>query len=148
MGSHIRPADYDDLDAILALLWELHGEEHDQKPTEHEIHLFKSILSQPLRTLLVAEAEGKVVGTADLIIVPNLSRGGTPWATVENVVVTRKRRKEGHGRALMERVIGIAEEHGCYKIQLVSNERRAQAHALYLHLGFDAPVRGFRRYLK
>jgi GNAT superfamily N-acetyltransferase len=148
MECYVRPAVPGDLSAILSLLSEMHNEKRSGDPTEHEIKLFKRVLVQPLRTLLVAEVEGQVVGTADVIVVENLSRNGRSWAMVENFVVTRKLRKRGYGKELMLRAIRISEDLGCYKIQLVSNERRAQAHELYRHLGFDAPVRGFRRYLE
>jgi len=148
MTANIRPATQADLRSILSLLAEMHDDTRTGDPEARELELFDRILTQPLRTLLVAEEAGIVVGTADVLVAENLSRHGKPWATVENLVVSRSYRRRGHGKALMIHAIRIAEELGCYKVQLVSNERRARAHSLYEHLGFDAPVRGFRRYLK
>ena len=48
--------------------------------------------------VIVAEEEGKVIGTSTLMIVPNLSHYGKPWIIVENVVVDNKYRRTGAGK--------------------------------------------------
>lgn len=97
--------------------------------------------------LLVAEADGKVVGTMVLFIVPNLSHGGLPWAGVENVVVDSSCRRAGIGRLLMYYAASQAKKSGCYKIQLISDNRRKEAHKFYRMLGYEASGQGFRLYL-
>jgi hypothetical protein len=49
--------------------------------------LLRDILGMPGRSLLVAEVDDTVVGTIDLLIVPNVTHGGRPWAIVENLIV-------------------------------------------------------------
>ncbi|MDU0305263.1 MULTISPECIES: hypothetical protein [unclassified Streptomyces] len=39
------------------------------------------------RTVLVADADGIVAGTADCLVMPNLTRGGRAVLFVENLVV-------------------------------------------------------------
>jgi len=147
MSATIRSADINDLPNILSLLAEMHDERRDEEPRQDEIARFRRILEQPLRTLFVAEEDGKVVGTADLIVVENLSRNGRPWATIENIVVEAGHRNRGYATALINQAVDTARELGCYKVQLVSNDRRVVAHNLYHKTGFCAPVRGFRQYL-
>ncbi len=53
------------------------------------------MLEQPGRTLLVADSDGEIVGTADLLIVPNLMRRGAPWAILETVFVTDRSAARG-----------------------------------------------------
>jgi len=77
----------------------------------------------------------------------NLTRGGRPWAGIENLVVDAESRREGIASALIQTALDLAREVGCYKVQLVSHERRSAAHDLYRRAGFEVPVRGYRRYL-
>ncbi len=97
--------------------------------------------------LLVAEEISEVVGTIVLIIVPNLSHKALPWAAVENVVVDERYRRQGIGRLLMDYATARAREAGCYKIQLISDKRRTEAHKFYRTLGYKASGHGFRLYL-
>jgi GNAT superfamily N-acetyltransferase len=95
----------------------------------------------------VAGRAGAIVGTLDLVLVDNPTHAGAPWACLENVVVAPAARRSGVGRALVESALDLARAAGAYKVQLLSGAGRTDAHALYEAAGFDAPVRGFRRYL-
>lgn len=108
---------------------------------------FREIRAAPGHELLVAEEGGKVVGTMMLIIVPNLSHGGLPWAGVENVMVDAEYRRHGIGKLLMDYVLAQAKKAGCYKIQLISDKSRKEAHKFYRALGYKASGHGFRMYL-
>jgi len=143
----VRRADVEDLQALLGLLSQLHEDEPPLGPGPARLAALDRILSAPGRVLLLAEGEGLAIGTLDLLIVENLTRGGRPWATIENLVVDRAHRRLGAGGALLSAATEIAREAGCYKLQLVSHSRRAGAHALYEQAGFDALVTGFRQYL-
>jgi GNAT superfamily N-acetyltransferase len=146
-GLLVRRAKADDLEELLALLGQLHEEEPRQRVTEHLTATFAEILASRTRAILVACRDGAIVGTLDLLVVANITRGGRPWAGIENVVVDTASRRQGAGGALLAVAVDLAREAGCSKLQLVSNEGREAAHGLYLGAGFTAPVRGFRRYL-
>lgn len=107
-----------------------------------------AVLQEPRRTLLVATINDEVVGTADVVVVPNLTHGGRPWAVVENVVVDEARRQQGIGRALLDEIDAITEAAGCYMVQLLSLDHRRDAHAFYESLGYAPVARGFRHYLE
>jgi GNAT superfamily N-acetyltransferase len=148
----IRPARDDDLPAVLGLLAQVPLDTgHDalagpRQPVGPERDAWSRVREQPGRTLLVAEADGEIVGTADLLIVANLTHDGHPWAIMENLVVDRRHRRGGLGRALMEEVVRRAQDAGCYKVQLLSNVARTAAHELYGSLGFEPSARGYRLY--
>jgi ribosomal protein S18 acetylase RimI-like enzyme len=146
----VRPVSRDDLAQLLELIEQLHDEASSAESAEvsEAARLaFESIVSQADRHLLVAEEAGRIVGSVDLLIVTNLSRHIRPWATIENLIVDSGHRKMGIATELMNRAEEIAREAGCYKVQLISNARRFSAHEFYEGLGFDAPVKGFRKYL-
>ena len=90
------------------------------------------------------EAKGRVVAAASLIIVPNLSHQGRPYAIVENVVVDAAKRGGGSGELLLRHALAEARRAGCYKLSLTSNKQRGDAHRLYERLGFEATHEGFR----
>lgn len=144
----MRPATPADLDALIRLFEELNEALFTSPRAAREAAL-AAILATPGRHLLVAEdADGALIGTAEGIVLENLSHDVRPYCLIENVVVTAAARGRGVGRSLVQRLLDLAAEAGCYKVQLLSAARREEAHAFYVALGFDGDVsRGFRRYL-
>ena len=94
--------------------------------------------------LLVLEVDGEIVGTLVLLIIPNITHQGRPYATVENVVVEERERGAGYGRQLMRYAIEQAKAAGCYKLTLTSHKRRTDAHRFYERLGFESTYEGYR----
>jgi GNAT superfamily N-acetyltransferase len=146
----IRNAALDDLDGILALYAELAADRVGAAPAglSDGARILAEILADPQRELLVAVADGGVlVGSVDGVIVPNLTRGGRPWAVVENVIVAARARRTGIGARLFEELRRRAVAAGCYKVQLLSRKHRVEAHAFYESVGFAPVAEGFRCYL-
>jgi len=147
----VRAAIEKDIPRILELYRELvitvsQVEQGQSLSTDDCRQVFNKIHAMPGYELLVVEDEGELVGTMVLLIVPNLSHGASPWALVENMAVDQRYRRRGLGKLLMDYAIARAKEAGCYKIQLVSNKKRQEAHRFYRSLGFEASAHGFRRY--
>ncbi len=145
----IRTARESDITRILDLYHQLtittSPSEAEQYPTADDyMRVFTQITSVPNLELIVAEDQNEVVGSLVLIIVPNLSHKGLPWALVENVIVDESRRGNGVGKVLMEYAIKRAKENGCYRIGLSSDNRRNGAHEFYRSLGFEPSSTGFR----
>lgn len=146
MSVHVREARSEDLVQLLGLFAHLNGgDPHPVSDTARQI--LSHVQMDPQRHLLVAEVDGCIAGTADLRIIMNLSRGCASQASVENVVVHPDFRRLGVAGQLMDKIEKIALQHGCYKLDLVSGEARVEAHRLYEQLGYDVPVRGFRKSL-
>jgi ribosomal protein S18 acetylase RimI-like enzyme len=61
---------------------------------------------------------------------------GEPICYLEELYVVPDRRGEGHGRALMERAMGVARERGATTIELTTSATDTAARALYERLGF------------
>jgi GNAT superfamily N-acetyltransferase len=149
MGSVvIRRASRSDLDALLSLYEELAGSNITATPGDRASSepLLEELLADPRRQLVVATVDGQLVGTADLLVVANLTHRGQPWAIVENVIVASSARRTGVGRALMGHLIELAREAGCCKLQLLSGRHRTEAHELYRSMGLDAVAEGFKIY--
>jgi GNAT superfamily N-acetyltransferase len=148
--SHIqvRPAEREDLTALLALYAELVQGTPSAAPGDPETSraALERVLVQPGRHLLVAMLDGRVVGTADLLIIPNITHRGTAWGIVENVVVAVGARRRGVARALFGEVERIARSAGCHKVSLLSGKHRPEAHQFYRSVGYDPVSEGFKLY--
>lgn len=141
----VRPARVGDLAALV----ELYGQLADEPPAAPSDALriaLEDMIAVPFVQLLVAELRGAVVGTAELVVVPNVTHEGRPWAQLENMVVDREARGLGIGQALLQRCADIARGLHCYKIQLQSANHREAAHRFYETFGFAPSSRGYRLY--
>lgn len=144
--ARVRPATEADLPRIIELLAQLSldapREQAASPAPESYRRAFREIEADRRQQLFVVEDAGRVVGTACLIIVPNLSHEGTPYALVENVVVDEGERSAGYGE--LRHAMAAAQHAGCYKLSLTSNKQRPDAHRFYERLGFRAASEGFR----
>jgi GNAT superfamily N-acetyltransferase len=139
----IRPARREDLPALLQLYREL-------RPNDVAIGdaaaqaLWMRILSDPRSYVFVADVHGEPVATCMLAMTESLAHGGKPFAVMEHVVTAASHRGRGIGRALLAHALDFAWSRHCYKVMLLSGALRADAHRVYLALGFDGDAeRGF-----
>ncbi len=146
MMIEIRPAIEADLPQLLVLFGEFNPDDPPLSRATAEA-VWARIAAQQGRTVLVAEVEGAVAGTADCVVMPNLTRGGRSVLFVENVVVAGAFRRQGVGRRLMDAAVRVGEEAGCYKVQLLAADD-AYVHSFYAACGFEPLAQGFRRYVE
>ena len=141
----IRRAVEDDLSEILALYKELTGIYSDVNSEDPEAakSRWQAVCADDRQHVLAAEVDGKIVGTLNLTIVPNLGHGGQPWAAIDNVVVSASQRGQGIGETLIAEAGKIAKARNCYKIILSSNLARTRAHDFYRRLGWKESHIGF-----
>jgi ribosomal protein S18 acetylase RimI-like enzyme len=147
--ARVREATEADLPRIVELLAQLDagdpGREDMRSPLPYDYHLaFRRIDATPGLCVLVIESGKRLAGTLALVIVPNLSHRGAPFAIIENVVVDESKRSQGYGEALIREAVERARKAGCYKVSLTSNKSRQEAHRFYARLGFQASHEGFR----
>ncbi|MFI6243311.1 GNAT family N-acetyltransferase [Micromonospora sp. NPDC050795] len=136
----------DDPELVFDVLWQLAPD--DARPHADRLAIaWRHLHAQAGRRLLLAVAGDTFVGTLDTVVVPNLTHGARPYMVVENVVVMSDWRRRGVARALMLAALDEATAAGCYKVQLVSNAVRTDAHRFYASLGFTQSALGYRRYL-
>ena len=99
--------------------------------------LFDRISRYPNYKIYVAVADNEIVGSFALLVMDNLAHMGAPSAIVEDVVVTPHRQGQGIGTHMMQFAMDQCKKHGCYKLVLSSNKKRAEAHKFYQKLGFE-----------
>ncbi len=105
MPISIREARAEDLEAIIRLHEEdslgSHGDAWlpETKPAYEAA--FAAIAASPDNTLYVAESEGRVVGTFQLTLIPNLTGRGATRVKVESVKVSAALRSQGIGARMM-----------------------------------------------
>ncbi len=80
----------------------------------------------------VAEEDSQILGFAGLAWYDIPSKGLISW--VEEVVVDEKARGKGVGKALMNKVLELADEKGCSQVKLTTGNPAAKG--LYEKLGF------------
>ena len=132
-----REARPDDLPALLRLYAQLHPADAVAGDAST---VFDQILASPGLHLFVLELEGvesTVVATAYLNVIPNLTRGASPYAVVENVVVEAGLRGTGLGKQLMAGTLAAAWAAGCYKVMLLTGSRNPATHAFYRSCGLS-----------
>ncbi len=131
----VRNATPEDLPLLLALYLQLNP---DDPPVDAVLAqaVLHGILASSHFELFVAELAGEVVGTCYLNIVPNLSRGLSPYAVLENVVVEQRARGRGIGQAVVRHALDRAWQRGCYKVMLMTGSRKESTHGFYRSCGF------------
>jgi GNAT superfamily N-acetyltransferase len=148
-GLVVRDARTDDLDAVVALLHEDAIREVDEAevPASAYAPAFAEILAADQHQLLVGEAGGAVVATAQLSWLRRLTYVGGLFCVVESVRVRSDLRSRGYGANLMREIERIARERGAARIELTTNARRERAHTFYERLGYVPSHVGMKLYL-
>ena len=108
---------------------------------------FDAIDRDANQELVVAVADGAVVGTFQLTFIPQLGHGGRTVAQIEAVRILAPLRGRGLGAEMMRWAIDRARTAGCLRVQLTSNKERARAQRFYERLGFARSHEGFKLYL-
>jgi GNAT superfamily N-acetyltransferase len=141
----VRRARAADLDALQALYDQLHLENYRELRVSRPRMLreFERLARDRNHAILVAELDGRVVGTCHVIVVPHLGHALKPFAIAENVVVDSSARSAGIGARMMEAAGEFARRRGCYKMALTSNVARARAHRFYERLGWKRTHFGY-----
>ena len=93
-------------------------------------------LPDPMSVILVAEADGRVIGSLSLHAIPYLERSGR-WARIESLVVDESARGTGTGRALIAAAEQAAQDWDCLTVEVTSSRTRPGAHAFYRHMGYS-----------
>lgn len=145
----IREAQADDLEAIVRLheadLLGGHGDTWAEAHRPAYEAAFAAIAASPHVTLYVAEEEGDVVGTFQLVISPGLTGRGALRASLESVQVRADRRSDGIGAALVAHAMAEARRARATSMELMSNKERCDAHRFYERLGFARSHEGFKK---
>lgn len=147
-----RDATAADLPAIVRLLAgdQIGGRLDDAGEPLDAVYIaaFDAIRADPAHRLIVAEADGAIVGTMQLTLLPGLLNRGAWRGQIEAVRVAAGRRGEGIGAAMIGWAVAWFRTSGCLVAQLTSNNDRIAAHRFYKRLGWAKSHAGFKLMLK
>ncbi|MER8068388.1 GNAT family N-acetyltransferase [Streptomyces sp. NPDC094034] len=143
---HIRPAAHDDIPAIAAMLADdpLGAQRESPDDLTPYTEAYERLARDPNQHVMVAELDGRIIGTLQLTIVPGLSRRGATRSIIEAVRVHADARGSGLGTRFIEWAVDESRRQGCQLIQLTSDASRTDAHRFYERLGFTASHVGFK----
>ena len=95
--------------------------------------------------LLVAEYKNKIVGTITFSINKAYAFNCMKYLVFDYLVVQKDLRRKRVGTQLIGALIAIDKKEGLESIWGVSSIGRNKAHEFYEYVGFDDPVKGFRK---
>lgn len=151
-GLRFRTAVRADLPAVVHLLAddELGSQrEKDEEPLPASyFEAFEKIDCDSNHQLIVAELDGRVIGTLHLMFLASMSFQGSLRAQVESVRVDKDCRNMGVGQEMMKWAIERARERGAHVVQLTTHLSRKDAHRFYERLGFKGSHLGMKLDLK
>lgn len=147
----LRRAVADDLRGLMALLSDdpisaARGDRADDADDRAYAGALRRVREAPLNDLLIVDdAEGALVGTLQLTVIPGMARQGATRLLVEAVRVSSSVRSGGIGSAVMRWAMHVAAPAtGATLVQLTSDAARVDAHRFYTRLGFAASHIGFK----
>ncbi|MGI5131372.1 GNAT family N-acetyltransferase [Pseudonocardia sp. CA-107938] len=140
----IRSARIADTDAVNELLVQLGYPGGGRSTTAERI---RSWVDDPTRAVLVADADGDVLGVIAVQICPFFERDGA-WARITALVVADRARRQGVGARLVEAAEEFAAGHGCIRVEVTSADRRHDAHSFYKRRGYADQTGTSTRFLR
>ena len=105
---------------------------------------FEAIDADPNQMLVVAERDGRIVGTLQLSFLAGLSHRGAWRGQIEAVRIASDLRGQGLGAELIGWAVGECRARGCRMAQLTSKGDRLDTHRFYERLGWDKSHAGFK----
>ena len=140
----IREIKLSEINNVLNLI-----DEYDRKKSKHPSgKQIKNIYDNLISTggeIIGAFDDEKLIGTCTLNLCPNLSWSGRPYAIIENVIVTKKRRNEGVGKSILNFALKLAENKNCYKVALLTGSKKESVHKFYKTSGFTGSKTGYQK---
>ena len=92
--------------------------------------------TNPDSCLLVAEADGKVVGFISLHYIPQIALAGE-FCRISYLCVSDQCRGSGIGQKLLDEAERLAAERGCDRMEVHSHTRRVRAHQFYARAQYE-----------
>ncbi|MFN8674384.1 MAG: GNAT family N-acetyltransferase [Candidatus Sericytochromatia bacterium] len=113
------------------------------------INKFQILENDSKYIFLVAEAEGKIIGTIQGIICEELYGECNSFMVMENFVVDSNYRFKGVGKKLLSELEKLAISFSCTQIIFITENERKNTILFYEKLGFNSNShKGFKKALK
>ncbi len=132
----IRPARTDDIAAMAGLLGQLFAIEADFAVKMQAQMRGLSLLLGAEACLLVADADGAVVGMVSIQTLISTAEGGMV-GLMEDLVVAEVCRGRGIGTRLLHAALAWAREQGLTRVQLLADKNNAEALRFYARHSFQ-----------
>jgi GNAT superfamily N-acetyltransferase len=139
----IRAAEQADLPALQDLYRHLLPED-ECCPNDKAAEILDKLRHFEGSAILIGLFGTDVVASCTVIVIPNLTRGGTPYALIENVVTDAGQRNKGLGKAILKAALDRAWAAGCYKAMLMTGSKKPSTLAFYEAAGFEQSKTGFQ----
>lgn len=139
----IRTAEPSDLPGLLSLYCELNPADLAIDAETADAR-FETIAAHPGMQLFIGLADDVPAASVTLIVIPNLTRGGAPYALIENVVTAAGYRKRGYAGALIAHAVKTAWQAGCYKVMLLTGSKDPATLRFYENCGFTNDKTGYQ----
>ena len=139
----IRFADREDIPHLLELYSHLDPDDKETTVEDAQRHL-EMLERYPGSHILVGCLDEAIVASCTLVVIPNLTRGGTPYALIENVVTDAGHRNRGYGKAVLREATEAAWQAGCYKVMLLTGSMQPATLKFYQDAGFEQSKTGFQ----
>ena len=133
-----------DIPQVLQLIRQFDRPSSPDPTVEEYTAILRAIECSGGAVLGAYESGAQLVGTCTLNLCSNLSWSGRPYGIIENVIVDRKFRGQGVGKALLHHAVEQANAQGCYKVALMTGSQRESTLAFYRAAGFSADKTGFQ----
>ena len=143
---HIEPLPDEMIGELFAIYDEKDRPNDDHPSTDKALQILSAIRAQG-GEVFAAMQDGVLVGTYMITVCQNLTRGGMPFAVIENVFCKAAHRRTGIGRKLMHHARQYALDANCYKVFLQTGANRTENHAFYEACGFKSTKRGYQIHL-
>lgn len=143
-GLIIRPVTPSDLPQLLDLYKHL-GAHNPPAPHARAQDNFARFLHYNGSAIFIGISEGIFVTSCVLVVIPNLSRGGHPYALIENVVTHADHRNRGYATQILDAACDRAWAAGCYKVMLMTGSKRVDTLRFYANAGFAQTKTGFQK---
>lgn len=151
-GIIIRRARESDLSQLIAMFAADdvggHGDTTDADAYDDYLRAFNMIDASQNEQLFVAERDGDVVGTFQILFNRTLTGRGSLSMIIEAVQTRPDMRGHGIGAQMIGYAIEEAKRRDCRLVQLTSNAARTDAHRFYERLGFAKSHAGFKMKFK
>jgi GNAT superfamily N-acetyltransferase len=136
----LRDAKPGDAKRLVELIHEL-GHEVTEAQVRKNLTALKKLGEAPLLATLGNQVVG-LIGVHTMVTVHRAS----PVGRIPVLVVAKEAQGLGLGRMLVDAAEHWCRKQGCQLIEVTSNDRRAEAHAFYRHMGYErTSIRFFKK---
>jgi GNAT superfamily N-acetyltransferase len=136
----VRTAGASDRPDVLALYRHLNPLD-PTLPTKIAETIWQEMIRAPGTFIFLGSIGDQVVTTCMLTVIANLTRGGRPFAVIENVVTDPVHRRRGCGTSILAAAVDRAWSMDCYKVVLTTGSKNPSTWAFYERAGFKRGTR-------